>query len=429
MSTASERWSPTDHREEVAPMWKHARRWLLRNAWVPMLLLTVPLAACGDVGGTEEEERHVRPDTIEGRIVVENIGPGLWERDGERHSIAEDLTLGRLEGRDDPQVFGDITGLDVSPEGDIAVLDGHAREVRVFDREGSHLVTLGGRGEGPGEFQGPSAVHFDGLGRVWVVDPALGRYSVFAPDGEHLRVHSRPHGGASLLSYSGVSVRDGHGFIDPAPHRDEDRNWQRVFVRVDTAGEAADTLASVDVIAYESTPVELGSYLPTTRMAPDLDGQHLWLARSDDYAVYRIDSTGDTILEIRRDVEPRSLTSEQRDSVDAAVERWPRTLPDDLMEAVGWQYVGSLYSDQSGRLYVRPRVEQPDQEGTTFDAFDEDGRYLGRLRSDIRFDGAPLLFRGDYVYGATEDERGVPLVVRGRITSAQSPSHPMERTP
>ncbi|WP_419936421.1 hypothetical protein [Candidatus Palauibacter sp.] len=96
-------------------------------------------------------------------------------------TLVEELRVGSVDG-DGPDVFGELRGLVVLPDGGFAVLDSQAQEVRVFAADGSHRATYGGDGEGPGELRDAHGLMLDPQGRLWVTDPANDRMSVFDPD-------------------------------------------------------------------------------------------------------------------------------------------------------------------------------------------------------------------------------------------------------
>ena len=62
------------------------------------------------------------------------------------------LSIGALEGPEE-LLFDGIVSVVRDDEGNLVIADNGAAEIRVFDAEGSHLRSFGGRGEGPGEFQ------------------------------------------------------------------------------------------------------------------------------------------------------------------------------------------------------------------------------------------------------------------------------------
>jgi hypothetical protein len=98
-------------------------------------------------------------------------------------TVRERLRIGSLE---DPDVgFSQIRSVDVDREGRIYVQESLDVNIRVYDRDGTHLRTIGGRGEGPGEFRmiGGFGVTGD---KVWTSDVMLERLTVFDTAGEVL---------------------------------------------------------------------------------------------------------------------------------------------------------------------------------------------------------------------------------------------------
>ena len=75
-----------------------------------------------------------------------------------------------------------ITGIATGPGGEIAVVQQQDYSVRVFDARGQPLRTVGGQGDGPGEFRRPTSVGWFG-DTLWAVDGALRRLTLFAADG------------------------------------------------------------------------------------------------------------------------------------------------------------------------------------------------------------------------------------------------------
>ena len=61
-------------------------------------------------------------------------------------------SVGTLEGTG-PDLLGTIAGAAADPDGNVHILDGSADEVLVFDAAGEFLHRVGGKGEGPEEFQ------------------------------------------------------------------------------------------------------------------------------------------------------------------------------------------------------------------------------------------------------------------------------------
>lgn len=128
-------------------------------------------------------------------------------------------TIG-VELGDESLVFGFITGTGMTPGGDVAVLDAQKATLQVFSPEGGELLSTGGFGPGPGEFQFPvsMAVLPDGYA---VSDLMGGKITFFDSNGglvrelsgffpaPPLRIAASTPGGVSGMSMSMEADEDG----------------------------------------------------------------------------------------------------------------------------------------------------------------------------------------------------------------------------
>ena len=86
-----------------------------------------------------------------------------------------------------PAQFFQIQGVHVDPRGRLWVADFQSGELRIFQPDGSHWKTRGGRGEGPGEFQQIRPLGSFRGDSVAVSDGANGRITFFDSEGEFVR--------------------------------------------------------------------------------------------------------------------------------------------------------------------------------------------------------------------------------------------------
>lgn len=74
-----------------------------------------------------------------------------------------------------------------SPSGDIFVSDGYGQQrVHRFAKDGTHILSWGSKGIGPGQFALPHSIWADSRERVYVADRMNGRIEIFNPKGEFL---------------------------------------------------------------------------------------------------------------------------------------------------------------------------------------------------------------------------------------------------
>ena len=141
------------------------------------LAAVMVLGACGQSSPREgaPAERMVVGDTT-----IVRSSDGIW---GDL-VLVEEVSIGVLEGPEEYQ-FGRVGDIAVDAGGGIYVFDGLAPALRYYDSTGQYVRTLGGEGEGPGEYKDASlglAVR-RGDGRLVMRDPRNMRINVYNPDG------------------------------------------------------------------------------------------------------------------------------------------------------------------------------------------------------------------------------------------------------
>jgi hypothetical protein len=107
-----------------------------------------------------------------------------------------------------------ITGLAAMPDGRVAVTCAETElAVQIFDSSGRHLMGFGRHDMGPGNFSLPSGVTVTGDGRIWVMDEIRQVVDVFESDGSYSgRLGSGGRGPGEFLYPSAIAT-DGVSFI------------------------------------------------------------------------------------------------------------------------------------------------------------------------------------------------------------------------
>ena len=122
--------------------------------------------------GTMDEENGVQ--------VFKNPKEPMYAEDV--FSLEEELALGGADEREE-YMFSDIRQIDVDENERMYVLDWQAEHIRVFDKNGNYLLTIGSRGPGPGELNGSRMISISN-NELMVTESR--RLSFFSLDGKFL---------------------------------------------------------------------------------------------------------------------------------------------------------------------------------------------------------------------------------------------------
>lgn len=378
------------------------------------VLAIVGCVADGTGGST------VTVDTLPtGAVVVHNGAHGAWER-STRWSLEHIVRIGAVEDNT-PEVFGRVVDVAFGPDSAIYILDGQAGEIRVFDSRGSYLRTIGRRGEGPGEFASPYGIWVDERAHLWVADEGMRRYSRFNLSGELLETLRSPfHGGVGRGQFrvSGRSLWD----LELVVRRGENLG---IGIR---RFQIEDGLVAADTFAFGRwTPTGLARTVNGERfiaippwsarrvMDVGIDGS-VWVGVGDTYALHRVDRTGDTVWSTLRTIDPILFSDRAVAQLrDWLAEQMAQGFPaDPSVLPRAYPYFSRIVIADDGYLWV---FREGVANGSGFDVFTPDGRYLGTVESTIAAGSAGTHphVTGEHLLGVSVDSLGVQYVDLYRI--------------
>jgi len=379
--------------------------------------------ACALSACAASDDRGAAPwtgtmDTLpSGHVVVRNTATPIWPA-GRGWKVVEELRIGSMEG-DGPDVFGWIPSFEVDAAGRLWVLDGQAQELRVFSPTGAHVRTIGRKGGGPGEFA--QAIHVDQGpdGLIRVMDPSNNRLSVFDTAGVYLG--SKPAlGGFIVIPWPGGYDHAGR-YYTPVMSSGE-----FAVARLDTTFAVIDTLFPPrDPVRREFFEHRSGNNSFMRASIPFRGGMlwrlsrrgTIWAMFTDEYRLFELSADGDTIRTITREYTPLPVTAADRERAREELEwftrqggtidlsKLPRTKP----------AATDFFTDDEGYVWVN-RVTAAGPEGTEYDIFDPEGRFLGTVELPFPLSSVPApIIRGGVLYGVMQDELEVQYLVRARI--------------
>lgn len=392
---------------------------------IPATVLTAVLA-------TGVHARHLSPQqTVSvtdsaGVRIVESSAPA-WSAGSEwRVGTEPVLTIGEVSG-DLDYLFERVSHALRLEDGTIVVADRGPNELRLFDAAGVFIRSLGGSGEGPGEFAMLSEVWARG-DTILASDSFQSRISVFGRGGDVLetirvevaqgrgyRTPSTQFSDGAILVFNPPSGGGGIGGGDVIPGA----VWR--LDRYSRAGRFMNEISYVQESPrwehgiYELPP---GLYLPFSLGLPlfAASGDHVYAAEGTEGSIQRWKSDGELSHLIRWPIPERRVSSEDRRSWREA----NSTVPEGYNPAAWARYVREIPFPERMPLYGRLLVDaqgnvwakrfSPSWEGdSSWYVFDGRGAWLGEVSTPP---GLSIFEIGaDYVLGLRRDQPGVQFVV------------------
>jgi len=103
--------------------------------------------------------------------------------------MEEDLSIGEETGKEE-YMFSRISGISVDREERIYVLDYSEANIKVFNKNGDYLKTIGRKGQGPGEMTSPFAICITNRNEIVIQDLNNHQISFFSLEGRYLKAIS-----------------------------------------------------------------------------------------------------------------------------------------------------------------------------------------------------------------------------------------------
>ena len=391
----------------------------------PLFLITIlPSSALVMACGGDTPGSLVTTWDSSGVTIVESHAPQWPAGAGWRVAPEPLLELGSASGNPAEEFF-QIEGIVRMPDGGIAVADGGAGEIRVFDASADHRWTAGRQGEGPGEFRIMSSLGTDPDGGIWVYDFSLQRITFVDSDGAIGRVVELEHDIPTL----GMVGRLGDGsFIlaqlwgaGPTTEAFEEglRRDPAVTAHFGAGGELIDTIGEFPgreiQLRVEDGRMVMGSPLYGRTASHTLWGNSLVVGDQVLFELGIYTSSGELSRIVRI---PGADLTLSREEIESTMAQQLADLPESrrpgyrsFLEAAGLPDTKPAYAylmpDQVGNLWVSEfaRFPTPPVEWTVFDA---DGRWLGSVAMPPDF--RPYEIGMDWILGVESDELDVQRV-------------------
>ncbi|MFC2164339.1 6-bladed beta-propeller [Acidobacteriota bacterium] len=325
--------------------------------------LFIPSVSCqkksAEWQGTISEE--------DGVIVVKNPKEPIYNEP--LFTVEEELVIGDAEEGEEP-VFLQVRGFAIDDEENIYVLDIKAAQIKIFDKNGTFLRTIGKKGQGPGELSIPINNQITVQNEIIVQD--IGHFSVYSLKGDFLKT----------ISTAKLNI---------GPSRfDNDGNIYGIAIGVDAENRLYElkkfTSDQEYLYALDSSPLpkdgewDLFFFLIRYRLRDD---DCVIAGYPVDYVIKIFSPEGTLITKIEKDYDPVEITQEEIDKAKSELQKEflqgreivvPKYYP-------AYQAFGC---DEKNRMYVGTFEKTEDGKGFFYDVFNEEGKYINKLPLNIR---------------------------------------------
>jgi hypothetical protein len=394
-------------------------------AWIAALVLLAPLA-CGR--SSPPTPNYVVRDSA-GIEIVEN--PALAPDPGRWQVLSDEplLEIGAVEG-EDAFLFDRITAARRLSDGRILVLNSGSQEIRFFRADGHHLRTVGGRGEGPGEFQ--FAMGLFQYSPDTILVPDMRRLNWFDLDGHFARSAQLDWDGVRQMMLpvflgSGLPMSDGSFMAggetgDRRPPPEGVTRPPQPFFRISPGFDAVDTLGiypgieQINMGTHDRPMFYVLPYAKATVWGMGGNPTFVYISSNDAREVHQYDVTGRLVRLIRvdqprRPLRPRDI-QQWKDDFRSRFTRQPDRLPSidralaDLPQPDSFPAYARFVVARDGSLWAGEAG--PRDEAMPYSVFDVAGRRMGYVAVPSGF--TVMDIGADYVLGVHRDAMEVEFV-------------------
>jgi hypothetical protein len=359
-----------------------------KTEWIWVVLMFIPLILIFSCSRQKTEWRG-SIEEAEGVTIVKNPKEPMYKKNIFR--FEEELCIGEAEG-DENYMFSQIGSVAVDDEERIFVADWKESHIKVFDRDGSYLLTIGKKGQGPGEFERVSSIQITEQKELMVFDGNSRRLSFFTPRGELLRSQ-----GTSEIQALNIKMNsEGYFFVSKAML--DPQNF----------------LAVTELDVYDS---DLNKITNIARSEPqDVLTPHqpfgVWQLIPNDFIIYGynlayefyiFDPSGKPLKKIIKNYDPVKITDEEKRERLKGMEQ-----PENKETPEFYPAYRKFTVDDENRIFVQTWERPKKGKGYCHDVFDLEGRYIGK----VAFEFSPQIWKLGKFYTIEEDEDGFQCVRR-----------------
>ena len=281
-----------------------------------------------------------------------------------------------------------ITAMDVDEDENLYILGSREGTITVFDKNGKHLRTFGGQGQGPKELTNAGIfIYEDGL--LYIVEGFSG-LKIWDKYGEYVNNLKVPRTNYTVLLKSDNWYFTAANFIPDI----NNPNWILKFNRY-----SKDMLNFTEILSQEYNRYNDLFFGTFSAFSVDTSSNFYFLEDQSDYTMIKYNESGEPLLSFSRDYDTIRYSQEAVDKYSnmfsaalesgdiSALPDYPQTIRKSLIDSHGYIWIVSGETAQDNN--------NPDFQSTV-DIFDTEGKWLQSFKSTAVT--LRSIFRNDRLY-------------------------------
>ena len=324
--------------------------------------------------------------------VVKNPAKPMYEKNV--FILAEELSIGKA-GRGEEYIFSRIRSIAVDEKERIYVLDTKEAHVKVFDKNGDYVKTVGRRGQGPGEMSLPFSINITSQNEIMVQDLNNRRIMFYSLDGNFIKSLST----AKILIVGSHIDSKGNiiGIVST-------RGPEKQIIELKKFDSNLNYLYSLSSFSLASGS-SFNPFMPELCWAVSKE-DCVMCGYPEKYEIKVYNSEGNVIKRVVKDYKPVKITQEE---IEETKKRLPGPMKLDIP-----QYHSAYRDftiDEENRIFVQTWEKAGNEEGYYYDVFDSEGKYITKI--PLKY--PPQVWKKNRLYTIEEDEEGFHIVKRYKI--------------
>jgi len=308
----------------------------------------------------------------------------------------EELSIGQADGPED-YMFGYIRHIAVDEKQNVYVSDaiGSKTQIRVFDKSGEYIRTIGRMGQGPGEFNQVSNFQITPNNELMIHDRFTFKLIFFTLDGDYIRTAF--YRGVQA-AYVQVNTKGNYFFSAYEFQRQKVANSYYAAGKVEEFGP---DLNFIKLIAKDEYRDVMGPLEPPAMVIRFPSSDSVICGLSETYEFQIFDINGRMVKKVSRDFDPVEISEYEKEKRNLRGNGLPK-------------YFRAFYNfsvDEDGRIFVQTYERQTDEDKFYFDVFDPDGKYVAK----IPLNTLPKYWKNGKMYTSEEDENGYVYIKRYEV--------------